>query len=532
MFITLAVASLVATAPVSDSVVPRPADVPVRVWISSNRTFKPGEAARVQVETDRTGYLLVLHFSPEGRLSVLFPVLPGDDSRVEAGRRYEIRDEDQGTSFVAGGGGHGLVYAALSEDPWRFDEVTVDGGWNYGVLAVASETENPEADITPLVQRMASARGFDYDVIDYAVLGEGGRAYRASAPSWWTPREYGDWYDCYGCGWGPSSIFIGFGWPVGYAGWPWWYYRGYRYSYGYWGRPWYYGYHYPYYPYYGGVIVRRPHNVIVGRPRGYTIERLNPRPRSGGFDRTVTASDGSRPVIDARAPARRARGTRPDGDGARNGGDRGAVSRPGNDGGSRPAADRPQSARPRGNDRARGRGRDEMAAPAPNIERSRPAGRPGNDVVRVDTDGRARGAGDARRVEGSRPVIIDRGRPSNPDRADLPRRVDQPSRQAERFEAPARRARPAEPSRASGSGTSFRSLPQVTRGPSSGARGGESPRAPSRAVRSGGSPRASTPAIRSGGSGGSPRMTAPRASGGSSRPAASSGSSRARGRGH
>ncbi len=411
--INLVLASLVLSGPSVDST---PAEAPpLKIWINNNRGFRPGEAVKVQVETGKTGYLLVLHFSPAGQLSVLFPVSPGDDALVQAGRRYEVRDPDGSVSFVASGSGPGLIYSAISEDPWQLEGVNLSGAWDYGALTIARDTKDPEADLTALVQRLSTSRGFDYDVLDYAVFGDrGGDA--SPPPSWWSPTYsagYGD--GCY-CGYGPSAIYIGFGFNWGYAGWPWawgyWPYAshyGYRYGYGYgYGYGYYpgYGHGYPYYPYYPGYGHGQggyyPYNKIVGRPRGYRVNPAGVTPDGrgrGGSRRESVVTSGEGVFADANAPARRARGgsdrgndrasrggvgrpvensgTRAGGEGTRagdtgtrsNGGDRGDRARP-RDGGSR--------------GRASGRSGYSTTMTTPNVETARPVSRARGEWVRVD----------------------------------------------------------------------------------------------------------------------------------------------------
>jgi len=216
--INFALASLALFSPSVDSTVAEAP--PLKIWISDNRAFRPGNAVKVQIETGKSGYLLVLHFSPSGQMSVLFPVSPADDNMVQAERRYEVRGDEGTVSFVASGSGPGLIYSALSDDPWQLESVNLNGAWDYGALTIARDTKDPEADITALVQKLSSTRGFDYDVLDYAVYGDrGGDA--SPPPSWWSPAYNDNYYDC-GCGgvYGPS-IYVGFGFNWGYGGWPW-----------------------------------------------------------------------------------------------------------------------------------------------------------------------------------------------------------------------------------------------------------------------------------------------------------------------
>ncbi len=79
-----------ATQPPADSlrrdirrVPPQPAQARVRT----------GEPLRLEVETDRPGYLVVFNVGPSGNLNLLYPVIDyGDSSLVEAGRVVRIED--------------------------------------------------------------------------------------------------------------------------------------------------------------------------------------------------------------------------------------------------------------------------------------------------------------------------------------------------------------------------------------------------------------------------------------------------------
>lgn len=359
----------------------------IQLWISNNRQFEPGQPVRVQVETGMSGYLLVLRFDAEGQLRVLFPLDPSDDGAVQAGRRYELRDFGADQSFLAEAyGGAGLVYAALATDPFRLDAFREGGEWNYQALRIAVETEDPEADMTTLVQQVVSSQGFDYDVLDYWVDGPARKVSRAVVrPIWWSPGyDFYDGYDpyyygasCFSCDyWGGSSVHVSVGIGFGHS----WYTPGYWYN-GYsWYNPYYYsyrpgGWYYPPYwgnnrynrpGYYPPVVRPRDYPVVVGRARGYTIERNNPRPArpqgNDAFGRNGTRQDGSSGA-DRAGPARRARGDgadrarRPEGRSAEGNGPRNAQPR-----GSEPRAEpkgRPASgaappatrARPRGGDR-------------------------------------------------------------------------------------------------------------------------------------------------------------------------------------
>jgi uncharacterized membrane protein YgcG len=313
----------------------------VQLWLNSDRTYLPGERAKVQVRARNDGYLLVLHVDPDGILRVLFPLDPNDDNFVRGGKKYEIRGRGGRESFEADGkSGRGTVYAAVSGTPFRFGQFVLADHWDYRALAPNRFPADPEQDLNELVRRMADA-SFDYDILSYTVVE---RVVYASDYSYSRP-----YYDNYwGCGgW---SYYCGSGLSVGlFFGRPYrrFYYDPfydpffydpyyYRPAYIYPVRPWgyrYFGYPvygYPNYgyPYYGGRYYghrggnwarpytpyrfREVEGVQAGyRPRGFDLRRsvntvyLPPAVR----DRTSEASPARR-LSDTR-PAAEARPTEP-----------------------------------------------------------------------------------------------------------------------------------------------------------------------------------------------------------------------------
>ena len=252
-------ASLAAAAPTASVADDRP---PLQIWMNSDRRFREGERVRLQIDAEVDGYLLVLNYETDGRVRVLFPLDPRDDARVRAGRRYEVRDEGGETAFRAGQDGTGLIYSAIAVEPWRFDDVVLGDRWDYNRLTVDRRSENPETELTDLVQQMAGPGGFDYDIAGYRVYGA-------------SNYTYGDYYSR-----GPIYVYDDYlycnAWYGCYDDYRWPYSGGWSFGLGYYGyRPYRYGYN-PYYPYYpysphypsvpGG---RRP--VIAGRPRSYTV---------------------------------------------------------------------------------------------------------------------------------------------------------------------------------------------------------------------------------------------------------------------
>jgi len=188
-------------------------DPPIQLWISNDRRFLPGERAKVQVRTEADGYLLVLHVDPDGYLRVLFPLDPDKDNFVRGGKNYEVRGRGDREAFEADSKGRGTVYAAVSREPYRFDNFVVGDHWDYRAMAPSRLSSNPEPELNELVRRMAMG-DFDYDILGYDVVD---RAAYAS-DRYYNYNSY-HYYDpwCYRCGryyyGSPFSVSIVFGRP-------------------------------------------------------------------------------------------------------------------------------------------------------------------------------------------------------------------------------------------------------------------------------------------------------------------------------
>lgn len=337
------------------------AGAPVRLWMNNDRRFRPGDRVRLQVDADVDGYLLVLNYDAEGRVRVLFPLDPRDDAKVQAGRRYEVRDGDSQAAFRASGDGTGLIFTAVSQDPWRFDQVVLGGRWDYTRLEIDRETTNPEADLSALAQSIAGPQGFDYDVLGYRVYGEeSSSSYYGGSSNYGRPiYVYDDYLYCNNWGWRyngchrwpfDGGLAFGTGFYFGYAP--------YTYGYGY-------GFPYGYGGYYPGHTYNNRAPVLVGRPRGYTVRPRNQAiggagvfsgDRRNGLDRGIPGIDwrnrarpssgiGNRaPSGDYRGggqeiapPARRSRPEGVDYPTSRGGGREPSASAPRGDGGGRSA---------------------------------------------------------------------------------------------------------------------------------------------------------------------------------------------------
>ena len=159
-------------------------DPPIRLWINNDRHFERGDRAKVQVQTDEDGYVVVLHADPDGRVRVLFPIDPGDDNFLRGGHRYELRGRGNRESFsVDVSSGQGAVYAAYSRDPFRFDDFVQGDHWDFRALNATELGNDPEPELTDMVRRMAGGP-FEYDILRYDVY-YGSASYSSAA--YYTP---------------------------------------------------------------------------------------------------------------------------------------------------------------------------------------------------------------------------------------------------------------------------------------------------------------------------------------------------------
>src|SRR5438874_5465968 len=278
MMLTLMVSLLASLPP--DAI--RSDDPPIKVSLNQDNYFVRGDRARVKIRTAEDGYVVVLRSDAQGRVRVLFPLDPTDDDFVRGGRTIEVRGRgDREAFYVDDADGAGVVLAARSAAPFRFDEFVRGDHWDYRVLDAREAGDDKEAALLDIAQRMVPDGHFDYDVIQYTV---------ASRSSY------------YGYGHSYSSLRVGFGW-----GWP---YHRYGFSYGSCFDPFFYdpffcgsAFYDPFFydPFFYGPYVYRPYVyrpfiytrgiIIHTRPRyagGLFIDRVRPRGSGLTFKQRVT----------------------------------------------------------------------------------------------------------------------------------------------------------------------------------------------------------------------------------------------------
>src|SRR5881394_4323645 len=262
-------------------------DPPIKVWLNHDNYYR-GDKARVNVRLDDDGYVVVLRADADGRVRVLFPLDPGDDAFVRGGETIEVRSRgDREAFYIDEREGSGLVLAARSATPFKFDPFVRGDHWDYRVLDVRQSGDDKEAALVDIVQRMTDGH-FDYDAVTYVVSAQ--RAYRDYYPSyydvgfgygWGWPYRYGYFGSCYDaffydpfyCG---AAYYSPFYDPFFFGGFGF----GYR-------RPFVYR---PYIYYTGGAaFYNQPHNLFVNRLRPgvgsglYFKDRLGTNVNTGGI---------------------------------------------------------------------------------------------------------------------------------------------------------------------------------------------------------------------------------------------------------
>jgi len=187
---------------------PHPEDPPIRVKLS-DETYSRGDRAKVEVRAADDGYLVVLRVDTDGRLRVLYPLAPDDEGRIAGGKNFEVRSRGDREAFVVDDApGSGVVFAAWSEQPFRFDDFTRNGHWDYRALTAEKITGDKEPALLDLVDRMTDGK-YDYDLADYVVDEPGYvRHYSGWYDPWWS-----GYYPCFGC----APWYYGPRWSVGFT---------------------------------------------------------------------------------------------------------------------------------------------------------------------------------------------------------------------------------------------------------------------------------------------------------------------------
>src|SRR6266571_719417 len=112
----------------------KPSDPPIRITLNSDGYYERGDRAKVRLRVADDGYVVVLRADADGRVRVLYPLDPGDDAFVRGGETIELRGRgDREAFYVDEREGSGVVLAARSATPFKFDAFARGDHWDYRV---------------------------------------------------------------------------------------------------------------------------------------------------------------------------------------------------------------------------------------------------------------------------------------------------------------------------------------------------------------------------------------------------------------
>lgn len=147
--------------------------VGVEVWTNRDELFRPGESARVYFRSDENAYVTVFRVDTDGRVEVLFPTEPWENSYARGGRRYQIDRYRGRYAFVADEyPGQGYLFAVASRDPYDYAAIVTGERWDYRYIADDGRiVGDPYAALTELIDVIVPAAydDFNYDIVPYYV---------------------------------------------------------------------------------------------------------------------------------------------------------------------------------------------------------------------------------------------------------------------------------------------------------------------------------------------------------------------------
>ena len=145
----------------------------VEVWTNRDEVFRRGDGVRVYFQSDVDAYVTVFRVDTDGRVRVLFPADPWDDSYARGGQRYQVRGVHDDDAFrVDDYPGQGYLFAIASVDPFQFSGIAVNSHWDYRVIATGGRvTGDPYVALGDLIDQIIPANylSYGYDVTPYFV---------------------------------------------------------------------------------------------------------------------------------------------------------------------------------------------------------------------------------------------------------------------------------------------------------------------------------------------------------------------------
>ncbi len=92
----------------------------IRVWVDRGErsTYYPGDRLWVYFRVDRPCFVTILDYSPDGRVSTIYPSRWSGSTFVSPGRTYRIPESRRYSLRIAGMGGAETLVACAHEAPW------------------------------------------------------------------------------------------------------------------------------------------------------------------------------------------------------------------------------------------------------------------------------------------------------------------------------------------------------------------------------------------------------------------------------
>jgi hypothetical protein len=141
----------------------------VAVWTDRDDPYRRGEAARVYLSAEEPGHVAVFRVDTDGRIRVLFPREPWDDTWVAEKDEVEIAGRRGRSFMVDDDPGIGYLFALASPERFDFDLIARGDHWDYRALDGGRITGDPYLALTDLAARLVGDNDYDYDISPYYV---------------------------------------------------------------------------------------------------------------------------------------------------------------------------------------------------------------------------------------------------------------------------------------------------------------------------------------------------------------------------
>jgi hypothetical protein len=136
----------------------------VRVWTNSGDVVRRNERVRVYYRVERDAFVTVLRVDTDGRVQVLFPRHPEDNTWAEAGHNYSVSNWDRGTAFVVDDfNGVGYIFAIASEAPFEYRPIHDGDRWHFTAMSDGRIHGDPRASLEEMMIGLLPPDFYDFD---------------------------------------------------------------------------------------------------------------------------------------------------------------------------------------------------------------------------------------------------------------------------------------------------------------------------------------------------------------------------------